>query len=105
MNNFGLNKLINKVLSIKTESGDSVEVKTGTNKPLEVEYLDQRLDAFQRLRVSNPQTLFDSKNLFPYDGSTTSEENLPLFYDNQEVSGSGTSNADIEGSITIKELS
>jgi hypothetical protein len=39
------------------------------------------LDAFSRLRVSNPFTLFDSKQIF---------DNQPLFWDDQEVSGSGT---------------
>ena len=39
------------------------------------------IDAFARLRVSNPQTIFDSKQIF---------DNLPLVYDDQEVSGSGT---------------
>lgn len=38
-------------------------------------------DAFGRLRTSNPETLFDSKQLF---------DNQPLFWDDQEVSGSGT---------------
>lgn len=38
-------------------------------------------DAFGRLRVSNPVTLFDSKQIF---------DNQPLFWDDQEVSGSGT---------------
>ena len=40
------------------------------------------IDAFARLRVSNPQTLFDSKQIF---------DNAPLFWDDQEESGSGTS--------------
>ena len=39
------------------------------------------LDAFNRLRVSSPATTFDSKQVF---------DNLPLFWDDQEVSGSGT---------------
>lgn len=39
------------------------------------------IDAFARLRVSNPVTLFDSKQIF---------DNQPLFWDDQEVSGSGT---------------
>lgn len=39
------------------------------------------IDAFGRWRVSEPHTLFDSKQIF---------DNLPLFYDDQEVSGSGT---------------
>lgn len=38
-------------------------------------------DAFYRERVSNPVTLFDSKQIF---------DKAPLFFDDQEVSGSGT---------------
>ncbi len=40
------------------------------------------VDAFGRLRVSEPDTLFDSKQIF---------DNGPLFWDDQEESGSGTS--------------
>ncbi len=43
---------------------------------------DASLDAFGRLRVTNPETLLDSKQIF---------DNLPLFWDDQEVSGTGTS--------------
>jgi hypothetical protein len=43
---------------------------------------NQNLDAFSRLRVSSPSTLFDSKQI---------ADNQPLFWDDQEVSGSGTS--------------
>jgi len=39
-------------------------------------------DAFGRLRVSEPFTVFDGKQI---------NDNLPLFWDDQEVSGSGTS--------------
>ena len=39
-------------------------------------------DAFGRLRVSNPQTIFDSKQIF---------DNGPLFWDDVEASGAGTS--------------
>jgi len=39
------------------------------------------IDAFGRLRVSEPFTLLDTKQLV---------DNLPLFYDDQETSGSGT---------------
>ncbi len=39
------------------------------------------LDAFDRLRVSPPETIFDSKQLF---------DNAPLLWDDQEVSGTGT---------------
>src|SRR6056297_3389277 len=48
------------------------------------------IDAFGRLRVSNPETIFDSKNIFDDPNIGAAEENQPLFYDNQEVSGSGT---------------
>ena len=51
------------------------------------------LDAFARLRVSNPTTLFDSKQVFDDLGIANNLENDPLFYDNQETSGSGTATA------------
>jgi len=40
------------------------------------------IDAFARWRVSNPETIFDSKQI---------HSNQPLFWDDQEVSGGGTS--------------
>lgn len=49
------------------------------------------IDAFGRLRVSNPTTLFDSKQVFKDPDLANNVENFPLLYDNQEVSGSGTS--------------
>lgn len=42
------------------------------------------LDAFGRLRTAAPFSIFDSKQIF---------DNQPLFYDDQEVSGSGTSSS------------
>lgn len=39
------------------------------------------IDAFDRLRVSNPFTIFDSKQIF---------DKQPLFWDDQQVSGTGT---------------
>lgn len=39
------------------------------------------LDPFGRIRVSNPHTVFDSKQIF---------DNLPLVWDDSEVSGGGT---------------
>lgn len=47
-------------------------------------YIPDNLDAFGRLRVSNPVTLFDSKQIF---------DNGPLFWDDSEVSGSGTTSS------------
>lgn len=49
------------------------------------------IDAFGGFRVSNPETLFDSKNIFNDEGIITTLENIPLFFDNAETSGTGTS--------------
>ena len=48
------------------------------------------IDAFGRWRASNPETLFDSKNIFNDSDLADTVENQYLFYDNQETSGSGT---------------
>lgn len=50
-----------------------------------------QIDAFGRLRVSEPYTIFDSKQIFDDGDIANSAENYPLFYDNQQTSGSGTS--------------
>ena len=47
------------------------------------------IDAFARWRVSSPTTIFDSKNI--YDYGLSASENQPLYFDNVELSGSGTS--------------
>jgi hypothetical protein len=49
------------------------------------------IDAFARQRFSEPFTLFDSKQIWDDPDIANSAENFPLFWDNQEVSGSGTS--------------
>lgn len=51
------------------------------------------IDAFGRFRVSNPVTLFDSKNIYDDPDIVNTLENQPLFYDNQELTGGGTSTA------------
>ena len=48
------------------------------------------VDAFGRLRVSAPLTIFDSKQCFDDPDLANSAENFPLFFDNQEISGGGT---------------
>ena len=48
-------------------------------------------DAFARLRISEPFTLFDSKQIWNDPDLADSVENFPLFWDNQEISGGGTS--------------
>lgn len=42
------------------------------------------LDAFSRLRVSNPSTIFDSKQIF---------DNAPLFWDDQQTAGGSTTSS------------
>ncbi len=54
--------------------------RRGVHTPIYT-FADSAKDAFGRLRVSSPQTLFDSKQNL---------DNLPLLFDDQEVSGSGT---------------
>jgi hypothetical protein len=63
-----------------------------------VEFADSpSLDASNRLRVSNAKTLFDSKQIV---------DNAPLFWDDQEVSGSGTTSTyDANTSSTILAVS
>jgi hypothetical protein len=54
-------------------------------------------DAFGRMRVSNPETLFDSKQL---------GDNQPLFWDDQQTSGSGTSSTyQVDRSSSIMSVS
>jgi hypothetical protein len=56
-------------------------VAQDASNPATVTFPAVYFDAFGRLRSSNPFTLFDSKQLF---------DNQPLYWDDQEVSGSGT---------------
>lgn len=51
------------------------------------------IDSFGRFRISNPFTLFDSKQIFDDPDLANTEENQPLFYDNQQTSGAGTATA------------
>lgn len=53
----------------------------GTGDSLPIQLASGLRDAFGRMRTSNPQTLFDSKQI---------HNNQPLFWDDSEVSGSGT---------------
>lgn len=63
-------------------------------------------DAFGRVRVSNPTTLFDSKQIHDDPDLASSVENQPLFYDNAQVSGTGTSTLfEVEKSQTTLSVS
>ena len=65
------------------ELSDGTFVNASAGTPMPITFGNPLAsDAFGRQRTSTPTTLFDSKQLF---------DNLPLFWDDQEVSGSGTS--------------
>ena len=65
-----------------TVTGEMKEVWINSNGAISTAYWDgATLDAFGRLRVSNPQTLLDLKQ---------TRDNLPLFYDDAETSGWST---------------
>ena len=85
--------LIHKfVTRLKGTSGGLVESSLGRLKVFsDINQDTPTHDAFGRMRVSNPETLFDNKNIFDDPDLASSVENQPLFYDNQETSGSGTS--------------
>ena len=53
----------------------------GKQNPLPITFPLQEHDAFGRLRVSNPETIFDSKQIFDAQA---------LFWDDQQETGSGT---------------
>jgi len=56
--------------------------KSSASIPVGAAFVDSpNLDAFARLRVSNPRTIFDSKQLF---------DNAPLFWDDSQETGAGT---------------
>jgi hypothetical protein len=55
---------------------------TSSEETSEISFKDNAVDAFARLRMSEPETIFDSKQI---------SDNQPLFWDDQQVSGSGTS--------------
>lgn len=79
-------------MNVKDSNGRTLNLDNNSNMP--ITFGDSpAVDAFGRQRVSNPQTLFDSKNIFNDPGLADNVENQPLFYDNQETSGTGTSTA------------
>jgi len=56
------------------------------------------VDAFGRWRTSDQETIFDSKNVFnDPDLVDSNSENQPFYFDNQQISGSGTKTAYLHG--------
>lgn len=80
--------------STLTDGTTDVGVTTGGQLQTAIRADDTpSIDAFGRWRVSHPDTIFDSKNIFDDDGLAANVENQPLLFDNQETSGGGTSTA------------
>ncbi len=99
-------------ISIKDGNGVSRTIKTedqgGVHIPQHsISFADSMaIGAFARMRISNPETLFDSKQVFDDTDIANNVENFPLFFDNQEVSGGGTATAfDIDRASTILSVS
>ena len=69
--------------TLPTGASTSALQTTGNNylDSIDSKTIAPNLDAFARLRISNPETIFDSKQL---------NDKQPLFWDDQQVSGSGT---------------
>ena len=63
---------------------DSTPIEVNVQQPVATTFPTDgpNFDAFARLRVSNPETIFDSKQI---------HDNQPLFWDDQVISGSGGS--------------
>jgi len=78
--NARLNDVTRAVGQLRQEFAKSTAQLTTLNDGIKFAQ-SPNLDAFGRLRVSNPLTLFDSKQVF---------DNQPLIWDDSEVSGSGT---------------
>lgn len=69
------------VIEVKPDRGDNFKIQFGDSPSI---------DAFFRARFSEPFTIFDSKQIWDDPDIANSAENYPLFWDNQERSGSGT---------------
>jgi hypothetical protein len=64
------------------------------------------IDAFARQRISEPFTLFDSKQIFDDPDIANNAENYPLFWDNQETRGGGTATSfNVNRASTILSVS
>lgn len=75
----------NYVLPFKGTNGEGTQLPIGSTGGLSIQTADSpSIDAFARWRVSNPETLFDSKQL---------HDDQPLFWDDQEVSGGSTTSS------------
>lgn len=77
---------------ITNGSSESIPVTIPVSSPLATQFGDSpSIDAFARARFSEPFTIFDSKQIWDDPDLANNVENYPLFWDNQQASGSGTS--------------
>ena len=70
-----------QVNKIQLGNEDSFDGFVSASNPMPVNFPAAEFDAFNRLRISPPETLFDSKQIF---------DNQPLFWD-EATTGTGTS--------------
>lgn len=70
------------VQKIQLGNEDSFDGFVSATNPMPVSMAASKFDAFGRLRTADPVTLFDSKQIF---------NNQPLFWDDAEETGTGTS--------------
>jgi hypothetical protein len=80
-----------------TENITTIEARLGEGAPVSVSYDDSpSLDAFGRLRTSEPETLFDSKSLYSEATST---------YWSEELNGTGATALDLANSCINMDVS
>ena len=86
--------------------GDPISVTTDDRIVLTTPADTGGIDAFARQRISEPFTLFDSKQIWDDPDLAANVENFPLFWDNQETSGGGTATAfDVDRASTTLSVS
>lgn len=89
--------------STESKQDEIIANQTDGSQITQIKYADSpAIDSFGRLRVSNPETLFDSKQIFDNPDRANDTEQTPLFYDNQETSGTGTSTTFVPAESSTK---
>jgi hypothetical protein len=104
-NGDGTISLLTNVADIS--GAEPIAVTTQPDNPVGTTISDTgSIDAFARSRISEPFTLFDSKQIWNDPDFADSVENFPLFWDNQEISGAGTATAfDVDRASTTLSVS
>jgi hypothetical protein len=108
---------LDPVIIADVDDGVNVPVVPGSDDPFTVQPVGGGnfpiqpgdtgfIDAFARQRFSNPFPIYDGKQIWDDPDIANSAENSPLFWDNQEVSGSGTATTfDVNRAATTLSVS